>query len=56
MRVRFKHFKATLKSWNAMNQEAADFASEIAPDRLISISHSADHSEGVVTVWYWSEG
>lgn len=38
-----------------MNREAADFATVIGKDRLISISHSSDHGEGVITVWYWSE-
>ena len=55
MRVEYKFFKATLKSWDAMHTEAAEFASSIGKDRLISISHSSDHSEGVITVWYWLE-
>jgi hypothetical protein len=32
-------------------RESADFATEIGPDRVLSISHSSD---GVVTVWYWT--
>ena len=55
MQVRFKFFKATLKSWEAMHAEAAEFATMIGRDRVISISHSSDHSEGVITVWYWSD-
>jgi predicted Zn-ribbon and HTH transcriptional regulator len=42
-----------LKSWQALFQDAADFATEIGRERLISISHSSDHSEGIVTVWFW---
>jgi hypothetical protein len=53
--VNFRQFRGTFTSWDSLFSEAAEFASKIAPDRLISISHSADHSEGIVTVWYWDE-
>lgn len=53
MRVRFRVFRSILKSWESMFQEVADFATEVGPERLISISHSEDHGDGVVTVWYW---
>ncbi len=52
-RAAFRIFRGTFKSWDTLFQEAADFAATVGPDRLISISHSADKSEGVVTVWYW---
>ena len=56
MRVIAKTFRATFKSWNQLFGEASDFASELPPERLISISHSSDAGgEGVVTVWYWGE-
>jgi len=54
MSVAFKVFRGTLIAWQAPFQEAAEFASRLSPERLISISHSADKSDGVVTVWYWS--
>jgi hypothetical protein len=54
-RVHFEVFKGSFKSWQRLFQEAAAFAETIDPERLIGISHSSDHSEGVVTVWYWSE-
>lgn len=53
MQVRFEHFRGTLATWEQLFGEAASFASTIAADRLISISHSADQNKGVVTVWYW---
>ena len=53
MRVRFRVFRSILKSWESMFQEVAHFATEVGPERLISISHSEDHGDGVVTVWYW---
>ncbi|MGB1130183.1 MAG: hypothetical protein ACPG4K_09030 [Haloferula sp.] len=54
MRVQYKHFRGVLKSWDTLFEEASGFASSVGPDRLISISHSADHSDGLVTVWYWA--
>jgi hypothetical protein len=53
MTVTYQHFRGTLKTWDSLFQEAAEFASTLGKERLISISHSADHSDGVVTVWYW---
>lgn len=50
--VKFEMFRGTLTTWNTLFQEAADFASEVGPDRVISVSHSSN-GEGVVTVWYW---
>ena len=55
MRVRWKLFRATFSSWKALFDRAAEFASTIPRDRLISISHSEDKGDGVVTVWYWGE-
>jgi hypothetical protein len=63
MRVTFRHFVSTSQSWDSMFSDAADFASEIGPDRLIGVSHShgGGHEtwgvggSGVVTVWYWEE-
>ena len=44
-----------MASWESLFDEAARFATEIGRERLISISHSEDANEGVVTVWVWSE-
>jgi hypothetical protein len=35
--------------------QAAAFATELGPHRLINISHSCDQKQGVVAVWYWDE-
>ena len=51
--AKFEIFKGMLVTWDKLFQEAADFTSEIGPERVIGISHSEDHNEGVVTVWYW---
>ena len=52
--VAFKVFRGMFASWESLFSDAADFASRLKPGQLISISHSADHSDGVVVVWYWS--
>ena len=57
MQVKFRVFKPTRRYWNDLFQDAAKFATSIGPQHLINISHSCDDiREGVVTVWYWSEG
>ncbi len=53
MRVERKVFRATFKTWEALFNQASDFATEIGPERLISISHSCDQGDGIVVVWYW---
>ena len=54
--VKFRVFRSDFSSWNTLFEEAAEFATIIGRDRVISISHSADNVDGVVTVWYWSKG
>jgi hypothetical protein len=51
--ARFKVFQSSLTSWESLFAEAAEFASQLGPERLITVSHSADQGEGVVVVWYW---
>jgi hypothetical protein len=51
----FKTFRSALSTWESLFTEAAEFVTQVGPDRLIGISHSADQGEGVVTVWYWTE-
>jgi hypothetical protein len=51
--VRFEVFRGTFASWNQLFEQAAEFASHIGRERLISISHSEDKDDGVVAVWYW---
>ena len=53
MSVTFKTFRGTFSSWQTLFREASEFASTLSPEKLVSISHSADHSDGIVTVWYW---
>ena len=53
--VRFEVFRGTFASWQTLFSDAAAFASQLGRDRVISISHSEDQNEGVVTVWYWAD-
>jgi hypothetical protein len=52
--VHFRVFRSSMTSWNNLFAEAAQFASSLGSQRDISISHSSDHNDGVVTVWYWA--
>lgn len=53
MRACFRVFRSAMSSWETLFQEAADFVTQLGPDRVITISHSEDQNDGVVTVWYW---
>jgi hypothetical protein len=53
-RMAFRKFRGTLATWDMLFTEAAGFATEIGPERVLSISHSSDGGDGVVTVWYWT--
>lgn len=52
--VGYEVFRGTMATWDSLFSQAASFASEIGPEKLIGISHSEDKNEGVVTVWYWT--
>ncbi len=54
-RVAFKIFKSKWLSWEKLFKEAAAFATSLGPERLITITHSADQGTGVVTVWFWAD-
>ena len=56
MVVRFEMFRGTWSTWESLFAEAADFATGLGPERVISISHSEDQNDGAVTVWYWDDG
>jgi hypothetical protein len=53
MRVLYKSFESQFITRQKILQKAAEFASEIGADRLINISHSEDHHDSIVTIWYW---
>ena len=51
-RVAHRIFRGTFISWEELFDQAAAFANEIGPERLVNVSHSADRGDGVVVVWY----
>ena len=53
--VRVEMFRGTIASWEQLFAEAAEFATTVGKDRLITISHSEDQQDGVVAVWYWAD-
>jgi len=53
--AKFRIFRGMLVTWERLFSDAAQFASEVGSERLISISHSEDNGDGVVVVWYWCE-
>ena len=50
---RSNSFAALFSTWDSLFSDAAEFATALGRERLISISHSEEKGEGVVTVWYW---
>ena len=55
-KVEFQIFKGgAFVPWDDLLAKAAQFATEVGSERLITISHSDDHNSGVVVVWYWTE-
>ena len=53
MKVKYEVFRGTLATWETLFRQASEFAATLGRERVINISHSCDHSDGVVTVWYW---
>jgi hypothetical protein len=51
-KVSFEVFRGVLASYESLFRKAAAFASTIDQDKLVSISHSSNGAEGIVTVWY----
>jgi len=55
-RLTYRKFRGTLATWEQLFSEAAAFANEVGPDRIVNISHSVDRGDGVVVVWYLTTG
>jgi hypothetical protein len=52
--LKFKVFKATMRTWRKLFEEASLFATGIGKERLVTITTSADMGGGIVVVWYWA--
>jgi len=55
MRIKYRFFRGVLASWDDLFTQAAEFAQEIEPQRLINVSHANSGGDGTVTVWYWDD-
>jgi hypothetical protein len=55
MRVLFKAFDSKMASREKLFKAASEFANQIGPDRLITLTHSEDRDNIVITIWYWGE-
>jgi len=55
MRVQYRFFKSSFKSWDALCEEASAFATTIGRGHLINISVTLGETggQGVIFVWYW---
>jgi len=51
--VQYKIFRGAFATWDNLFAQAAAFATSLGEGRVLSISHSANLSDGVVAVWYW---
>jgi hypothetical protein len=54
-RVTFKAFDSKMASREKLFRAAAEYASQIGRDRLITMSHSEDRDNIVITIWYWTD-
>ena len=54
MRLEYRVFRGVWASFDNLFMEAAEFATSVGRERVVSISHSEDKDDGVVTVWYWA--
>ena len=55
MRVNFKTFQSFTRSWDDLRQDAAQFASSVGRDNLITITVVLEAPKGIINVWYWGE-
>lgn len=55
MVVKCVFFRSMTRSWAELLGETAEFASRVPREDLIDISHSENHKNGVVAVWFWGE-
>jgi hypothetical protein len=55
MRVLFKTYESKMASREKLFRYASEFATQLGRDRLISLSHSEDRDNIIISVWYWGE-
>ena len=55
MQVRFKTFQSQFGLRERVLQKVAEYAQQVGRERLISISHTEERDNAVITIWYWEE-
>jgi len=55
MRVTFKAFDSKMASREKLFKAALDFANKVPREDLITISHTEDRDNIVVTIWYYTD-
>lgn len=55
MKVFFKVYDSKMASREKLFKAATEFANQIGQERLITLTHSEDRDNVVITVWYWAE-
>ncbi len=55
MRLFFKAFDSKMASREKLFKAAVEFANQIGRERLLTLSHSEDRDNIVITIWYWAE-
>ena len=55
MRITFKAFDSKMASREKLFKAAVEFANKLDPKQLITLTHSEDRDNIVITIWYWTE-
>jgi hypothetical protein len=53
--MKCRYFRGTMTSWEALFEQAAEFATRVGVDHVVSISHACAGADGTVAVWYWAD-
>ena len=52
-KLKFAIFRTSTRKWETIFEEASAFASKVGEENIANITTSCDHSDSLVTVWYW---
>ncbi len=53
IRLCFEFHEGTLIGWRELFELVLPKAAQLAPEQLVSYSHSDDSGKGLVVLWYW---
>lgn len=55
MRMTFKSFDSKMASRDKLFKAAVEFANKLDRKDLITVTHSEDRDNIVITIWYWTD-